>query len=159
MGLKEQLEERRQREEAKRYFRQNNPYYFSTETWIKLVIVGLLVSLGCGLAYGLFTMLVHIQFTYILSMIGIVIARSLKKISQVGNEKLGILTVVLYFVSLIFSQVMSIALYNLALGGSLLVLFNPGLWLSCVMSLFTGSIISSLFYVVGAVYAYNYACQ
>ena len=159
MGFKEELEARRQREEAKRYFRQNNPYYFSSQTWTKLILVGLALSLGCGLAYGLFTMMVHIQFSYILSMIGIVIAKRLKKISGVGNEKLGILTVILYFISLIFSHVMSIVCFNVMIGGSFMVLFNPAVWLSGAMRLFTGSVISSLFYLVGAVYAYNYACQ
>ena len=121
--------------------------------------MGLALSLGCGLAYGLFTMMVHIQFSFILSMIGIVIAKRLKKISGVGNEKLGILTVILYFISLIFSHVMSIVCFNVMIGGSFMVLFTPAVWLSSAMSLFTGSVISSLFYVVGAVYAYNYACQ
>lgn len=159
MGLKESLEERRQREEAKRYFRSNNPYFFSSEMWMKLIISGLGVSLGCGLLYGLFTMLVRIQFSYVLALIGVVIAKALRKISGVGNEKLGILTVVLYFFSIVFSFVISIALYNLMAGGSVMVIFNPMVWLAGFTNLFTGSIISSIFYLFGAIYAYNLASQ
>ena len=159
MGIKESLEERRQREEAKRYFRSNNPYFFSTELWLKLIFVGIGVSLGCGLLYGLFTMLIHIQFSYVLALIGVVIAKALRKIAGVGNEKLGILTVVLYFFSLIFSFVFSIAFYNLMAGGNFMVFFSPVVWLAGVSNLFSGSIISSMFYLFGAIYAYNLASQ
>ena len=157
MGWKEKLEEKRQREEAKRYFRSNNPYYFSNEMWMKLIVTGLFVSLGCGIAYGLFTMLIHIQFSYILALIGVVIAKALRKVAGVGNEKLGILTVVLYFVSLVFSNVVSIAIYYLMLGGNIAGIFSPGILLSALTSLFSGSMISSIFYLFGAIYAYNIA--
>lgn len=159
MGFKEDLEARRQREEAKRYFRSNNPYYFSSETWLKLVIVGILVALGCGVLYGLFTMLISIRFSYILGLVGVVIAKALKKISRVGNEKLGILCVVLYFFSLVFSNVVCTTVLNLAYGGSLAVLFNGSVWLYAFTEIFTGSIFSGIIYVMGALYAYNYASQ
>ena len=157
MGWKEKLEEKKQREEAKRYFRSNNPYFFSTEMWIKLIIVGLLVSLGCGVAYGLFTMLIKIEFSYILALIGVVIAKVLRKVAGVGNEKLGILTVVLYFFSIVFSNVVSIAVYFLMIGGNLAGIFTLDIWLLAFTSLFSNSVISSIFYLFGAIYAYNVA--
>jgi len=159
MGFKEDLEARRQREEAKRYFRSNNPYYFSSETWVKLITVGFAMSLGCGFLYGLFTMLVNIRFSYILGIVGVAIAKALRKISTVGNEKLGILTVLLYFFSIIFSNVVSVAMMNMMLGGSLLVIFNPTVWLAGISEVFMGSYLSGIVYIIGAIYAYNYATQ
>lgn len=159
MGFKEDLEARRQREEAKRYFRSNNPYYFSTETWIKMIVVGLLMALGCGALYGLFVMLTNIQMSYILGLVGIAIAKALKKISGVGNEKVGILTLIFYFLSIIFSHVFSIALVNYMVMGSVAVLFSPTVWQAAIASLFSGSYISGIVLIIGALYAYNYANQ
>ena len=44
-------------------------------------------------------------------------------------------------------------------GGNFMVIFSPVVWLAGVSNLFSGSIISSMFYLFGAIYAYNLASQ
>ena len=85
MGFKEDLEARRQREEAKRYFRTNNPYFLSSETWMKMIGVGLGMAIVCGALYGLFVTMIHVHFSYVLAFVVIAIAKSLRKVAGVGN--------------------------------------------------------------------------
>lgn len=157
MSWKEKIENRRQQEQARQFFRENNPEFFTTETWLKLVFVGLALAIACGFAYMLFTMVTHVNFSYILALMGIVIARALKKIAHTGNFKIGILTIVFYILALVLSHVFAIIWQMGALNHFFEFLFTPDVWRLAINMMASRGLMTGMIYFIGGAYAYQSA--
>ncbi len=158
MGIKEDLEERRQREAAKRYFRQNNVEFFDTKMWVKLFFSGFSMAIGCGFLYALFVSFSHIHFQYILGLIGIMIARTLKQVAHTGNRKIALLTVCFYafslFMSFVFTSVLMI--YTSIPGASFMGLLTNGLVYRMAFQQITSLHFFTVFiFIFGGIYGYQ----
>lgn len=161
MGWKERIEERRRREEAKSFFRDHNPEFFSSVTWLKLIASGLGMSIVFGLVYTLFVMITHIEFAYVLALLGIAIAKVFKKISHTGNFKIAILTIVFYvlglYLSYVFQTVYYFSSFLLNSGFHFSLLFEGMVWHTALSLMADSGIMTGIIYLIGGLYAYQYA--
>ena len=160
MSWKEDLDERKQKEEARRYFRENNTEFFSVETWLKLILAGIVLTLGFGILYSLFVRVTHVTFSYILALMGVAIAKVLKKIAKTGNMKIAILTIIFYAASIFMSHVFYYALEYFTLidyGTIFDYLFEPIVWRTALSALSDSGIMPRIISIIGGFYAYNSA--
>lgn len=160
MSWKDEMVERKQRKEAQRFFRQNNDEFFSTAVWIKLILVTFGMAIACGVAYGAFVMLTHLQAAYILALLGVGIARVMKKVAGTGNEKVAILTIISYILAILFSYVFSYAFeYFLAIdfGNIFQYIFSPMVWKTALQAITHSGLFTGLIFVIGGYYAYQNA--
>lgn len=149
MGFYEKYQEDKQRREARAYFRQHNKEFFDSKMWLKLIGTGFIAALGLGAAYGLFVSMLHIRFSYILSLAGFALSRLLKKTAGVGNKKVAYLTLAFYILTIYFSEV-TYLIFSFR-GFSVIFLFY-GLQL-----LFSEGFLTILVLALGGVYAYKNA--
>jgi len=160
MGWKETFEQKRQRNEANRYFRGNNPEYFDASMWLKLIGAGLGMAIACGILYAAFIALTHLQMAYILALLGIAISKVLKKIAGTGNVKIAVLTVVFYVLAILFSYVFYIAYeYFIAIdyGTIFNYIFSAGTWRMALASISDSGIMTGIIFFIGGAYAYQNA--
>lgn len=160
MNWKEKLEEKRQRDEANRYFHENNPEFFSGTVWLKLIATGLVMAVGCGVLYAAFVALTHLHAAYILGLLGVVIAKVLKKVAKTGNVKIAILTVIFYALSIFLSYGFYYAFeYFIAIdyGTIFNYLFNAGVWKMAMAALTDLGLLTGIIFFIGGVYAYQNA--
>ena len=91
-------------------------------------------------------------------MIGFAVSRALKKVAGTGNQKIAILTVGFYVLSIIFSYVFYDALmYFLAIdyGNLFSYLFDPAIWKIAIASLADSGILTGIVFLIGGIYAYQ----
>ena len=160
MGIKEQLEERRRQQEAKRYFRQNNDAFFDAKKWAMLIFSGLSISLACGFLYGLFVSIAHIHFQFILALVGIAIASTRKKVAHIGNTKVAWLSVIFYVFALYMSHVfvIVISMSSMIGGGSFFaLLLEPDIYRLGFQSFASNHVLTILIFVLGGYYTYEIA--
>ncbi len=152
-------QERKERREAQKFFRQHNREYFDAKMWVKLILTGLCLAVVFGLLYAAFVAITNVRFLYILAFIGVLIARALKKVAGTGNTKIGILTIIFYVLSIIFSNVFY-ALYTYWLSTGLspfALLFSPYVWRMGLSALLSNNIFAGLCIILGGYYAYQSA--
>lgn len=151
---------KRQRAEAKRYFRNNNSEFFSTTTWLKLVGAGLGLAIGLGVVYAIFVTVTHLQAAYILGLLGVVIARCLKKVAGTGNMKVAILTIICYVLMIYFSFGFYIAFVrytSIHYGTILNYVFEPIVWRLALSAIANSGIFTGIIFFIGGAYAYQCA--
>ena len=105
MGFKEDYESYKQRKEVKKYFRSQNDLYLNQEQWIKVIVVTLLVSIACGLSLAFITELLGWNIMYLYLILGTIISSTVKNISGVQSNQMGILSACMTLFSCIIAQI------------------------------------------------------
>ena len=156
MGLKEQYENYKQRQDAKNYFRQNNDTLLTGIDMIKAAVVGILVASVCGYVLMLVLSGIGINLSIFELAIGYVVAYALKKVTGKSGVTLGVIAVICYFVGIVIGYVLYLIMQLTSFGIPLSMMFMPGVT-QILQLLFGGDVITTLFYIAGAVVAYWYA--
>ncbi len=147
MGFKEDYEAYKQRKEVQKYFRSQNDLYLDKNEWIKVIIVSALVSVVCGLSLGFITEILSWNIMYLYILLGYIIARTVKSVSGIESEQMGILSGVLTFIACVIAQ----------MPFAYLSIFNiPFAFLFAIESIISDLFVL-LFVVVGVFVAYTNA--
>lgn len=104
MGLKEDYEAYKQRREVQKYFRSQNDLYLDRESWSKVIIVTLLVSIVCGLSLGFITELLAWNIMYLYLILGYIISNTVKNVSGVESKQMALLSSIMTLISCIIAQ-------------------------------------------------------
>lgn len=154
MAFKDKYEDYKQRKEAQRYFRSNNDQFLDSSQWMKVILYGLLASIGIGVVLGLVIYYAPITSIWFYIITGYLVAMAITKASGVHCQQAGYASVVFTFLSYVFSIMTMYALSYASIG------FNIGLmglisliWPS-IKYMFTGNIISIILMIVGLYEAY-----
>ncbi|MCD8027722.1 MAG: hypothetical protein LUF02_03475 [Erysipelotrichaceae bacterium] len=154
MALKDKYENYKQRKEAQRYFRSNNDQFLDSSQWMKVILYGLLASIGIGVVLGLVIYYTPITSLWFYIITGYLVAMAITKASGVQCQQAGYASVVFTFLSYVFSIMTMYVLGYASIG------FNIGLtgiisliWPS-IKYMFTSSIISIILMIVGLYEAY-----
>jgi len=154
MALKDKYENYKQRKEAQRYFRSNNDQFLDSSQWMKVILYGLLASIGIGVVLGLVIYYAPITSLWFYIITGYLVAMAITKASGVQCQQAGYASVVFTFLSYVFSIMTMYVLGYASIG------FNIGLtgiisliWPS-IKYMFTSSIISIILMIVGLYEAY-----
>ncbi len=119
--------------------------------------MGLLSAIGLGIAYGLLTMLLRIQFSAIYIGVAYVIAEVVRKYGRGVTQKFSVLGAVLVFISILIGDTIA----SFGLQGWLNILVHPSSWLGAVrilaqlhLTMNFSNMLGVLFRVYGIWYAY-----
>lgn len=151
MKFLEKIEAYKQRQEAKKFFNQNNDYYLSIIDYVKLFAVGIITSTLVSLIFDVISMQMSMSFLIFYLFIGYAVAFAVLKIAKYGSMKTGFVCAISYLLGLWFSSSVLIAYMYSRFGTtfSVLVCLKNGFY-----SLLNGDLITYLFILAGAFIAY-----
>ena len=156
MGLKEKYGEYKQRQDAKSYFRQNNDVLLTTTDIMKAAIAGIVVASICGYALMLIISNIGMNLSIFEIAIGYLVALVLKKVTGKSGVTLGVVAVICYFLGIVIGYMVYLTLSLVALGIPFSMMFMPGIT-QILQLLFGGDVLSTLFYLAGAIVTFLYA--
>lgn len=147
MNFQEKYNEYKQRQEAKKFFNQNNDYHLSTIDYIKMIVAGILVAMFSTIIFELISLQIGWNFSIFNILTGYFTGFIILKIARYGNKNVGIISVVCYVLGTFFAPaVMYYAFWHQVLSLSMCIQIAISQY---------GSLISLLFIVVGAITAYE----
>lgn len=128
--------------------------------FIKAVIAGIVVSVICGIAYGLLIQLVHMQISLLYIAIGYVIGTVIQKTGYGLTMKYQITGALLTFLAIWIGD--TFAIYGTE--GSFMILTTPSAWYPamqmCVITYLSGGINALpgiMFRIIGVWFGYHYS--
>ena len=145
MGLKEDYEAYKQRKEVQKYFRTQNDLYLDNESWIKVVVVSLLVSIACGLSLGFITELLGWNIMYLYLILGYIVSNTVKSVSGVESKQMAIVSCVMTLLSCVIAQ----------MPFSLLASLNILMALYFAVTTIVNDLFVLMFVIIAVVIAYN----
>lgn len=151
--MKFNWQEYKERNEAKRYFRQNNDQFLSSEQWIKTIGAGLLGAIVLGVIHGAITMKLEMDFSLFYIVIGYAVANILTSVSKVSSPQIGIASAILTFVSFYFSHVASLYIMNSMIGFQVLSFGN--ILYYAAQSFMYNDLLDWIFIIIGVFVAYQ----
>ena len=132
----------------------------NNQRFVKAIIIGVLSSVGIGLAYGLILSLVHIQMEIFFLAMGWCIGQVIQKYGRGVGKKFQVLGAICTFLAILIGDLC----YSFGIGGIFHILFNPSTWgmaLRIWMQLHLSTSISNLlgiaFRIFGIYFGYYYA--
>lgn len=152
MGFQEKYEEYKQRQEAKRFFNQNNDYHLDVIDYVKLLLVGTCTGTVVSLIFDVIQMQTSVTFSIFYLLIGYAVAFAVLKVAKYGSVKTGIICVISYLLGLWFGFAFLTAYFFYTLGASIPVFYclQTGLY-----GLIQNDLITYLFIFAGAFIAYS----
>ena len=96
MNLQEKYNEYKQRQEAKKFFNQNNDYHLSISDYIKMFVVGTVIAIFSTIAFDFISLQIGWSFSYFDILTGYFTGFIVLKIARYGSEKVGIISVTYY---------------------------------------------------------------
>ena len=96
MNLQEKYNEYKQRQEAKKFFNQNNDYHLSISDYIKMFVVGTVIAIFSTIAFDFISLQIGWSFSYFDILTGYFTGFIVLKIARYGSETVGIISVLCY---------------------------------------------------------------
>ena len=93
MNLQEKYNEYKQRQEARKFFNQNNDYHLSISDYIKMFVVGTVIAIFSTIAFDFISLQIGWSFSYFDILTGYFTGFIVLKIARYGSEKVGIISV------------------------------------------------------------------
>ena len=146
MNLQEKYNEYKQRQEAKKFFNQNNDYHLSISDYIKMFVVGTVIAIFSTIAFDFLSMKIGWSFSYFDILTGYFTGSVVLKIARYGSEKVGIISAVCYLLGTLFTPMLTYSIF-----------WNQSVSLVTAIQLALGQIsdlFSLVFIAVGAMTAY-----
>ena len=147
MNFQEKYTEYKQRQEAKKFFNQNNDYHLSTIDYIKIIVIGTVIAMFSTIVFELIGLQIGWSFSFFNILTGYFTGSIVLKIAKYGSQKVGIASIICYVLGTFFAPA---AMYY--------VFWRQMLSLSMCFQIAMaqyGDLISILFIVVGAITAYE----
>ena len=147
MGFQEKYEEYKQRQEAKRFFNQNNDYHLDTIDYVKLLLAGIAAGTVVSLLFDVIEMQLGMSFSIFYLFIGYAVAFVVLKLAKYGSVKTGVICVISYLLGLWFGLAVLTAYFFHSFGTSIPVFYclQTGLF-----GLIQSDLITYLFIFAGA---------
>ena len=146
MNLQEKYNEYKQRQEAKKFFNQNNDYHLSISDYIKMFVVGTVIAIFSTIAFDFISLQIGWSFSYFDILTGYFTGFIVLKIARNGSEKVGIISVICYLLGTLFTPILT---YYAFWGQSLTLMIAIQLAIGQFSNLF-----SLVFIAIGAMTAY-----
>lgn len=152
MKFQEKLEAFKQRQEAKKFFNQNNDYYLTPIDYVKLFLVGIVTATIVSLIFDVIGTELNMRFSVFYLFIGYAVSYAVLKTAKYGSIKTGVICLISYLLGLWFSSVLLLMYYYQSFGISLSFF---GYLKNGLFALFNGNILTYLFIFAGAYIAYT----
>lgn len=149
MGLKEELQKRKERNEAIKYFRQNNDAFLSPGKYIYITLCIIGISLVSGFIQAALTTGTGWRLGFVYLITAYLIALVAKKASSYVNNNVKIICYIGYVIAIISTPIFMTANY-IGLHYLPSLLFNVSMWINALTSLLQPDIFGWIFYIMGA---------
>lgn len=157
MNYKEKLEERKQRKEAQAFFNQHNDAVLKPIDWIKILGIGVLISIVGGFVLAYITDALGFRVGIFSAVVGYFVGSTCLKYARYGSVKLGVNAIVIYIVGIVIGTSLCGMVSLTRFGLSLSFLFQTGAFMEFIKATLTsifGSPFAIISYAFGAVAAY-----
>lgn len=155
MSLKDKIEEYKERQETKRYFRSNNDQFLDTQGWIKIILIGIIAAVLIGVVLGLVISTIRITSMWFYLIAAYLISNIVSRVSDIHSKQMGILAATLAILSYIVVN-MTMIYYPMVSAG--ILLFGPiDVFKLAIQSFISGNIFTSIIALVGVFVAYQQA--
>ncbi|WP_041138324.1 hypothetical protein [Beduini massiliensis] len=149
MGLKEDMQRRKERREAMQYFRSNNDAFLSPAQYAIVIVSILVISLICGFIQAAITTGTTFRFGVIYLLSAYLIAKVAKKTSSYVNPKVRVICYIGYALSIIATPIFVVGIM-IGLNYLPALLLNPQMWIQALTSILRPDIFGWIFYILGA---------
>lgn len=160
MSFQDKYDEYKQRQEARKFFNQNNDVKLSSTDYIKVVLVGIVVATGGAIITEVLQNAIGWRFAICDLIIGYLVGLAMKKVGRYGSQQLAFMAVVCYFIGFILGITIYVMHYWAQLVSWSFMLSN-GLLMEGIKTalsyVFTGDLLATLFIIFGAGMAYSVA--
>lgn len=150
MSFQDKYEEYKQRKEARDFFNQNNNEKVYGKDYLIAILVGLGSTMVMGCVLTWITSIIGFNFSYFTIVIGILEAQAIKKIVEKSGQELAIIAAVTFIIGVVLAQTvytaLTISFFNIEIFVELLKFY--------FQNMFTGSLLSTIIYLFGALAAY-----
>lgn len=146
MNFQEKYNEYKQRQEAKKFFNQNNDYHLTVSDYVRMLIVGTVIATFSNIAFDLISLKIGWSFAYFNILTGYFTGFIVLKIARYGSEKVGIISVVCYVLGTLFTPILTYYVF-----------WNQSISLTLGVQIAIGQfsdLFSLVFIAIGAVTAY-----
>lgn len=146
MNFQEKYNEYKQRQEAKKFFNQNNDYHLSVSDYVRMLIVGTVIAIFSNIAFDLISLKIGRSFAYFNILTGYFTGFIVLKMARYGSEKVGIVSVVCYVLGILFTPILTYYVF-----------WNQSISLTLGIQIALGQfsdLFSLVFIAIGAVTAY-----
>lgn len=150
MSFQDKYEEYKQRKEARDFFNQNNDQKVLGKDYIIAILVGLGSTIVMGVALTWFISLVGFNLSYFTVLIGALEAMAIKKVLDKSGQELAIIAAVTFIVGIVVAQ----TLYTMLITPFIDLSFFVEIFKFYFKNMFTGSVLSTIIYLFGAIAAY-----
>lgn len=149
MGLKEDMQKRKERREAMQYFRSNNDAFLSPAQYAIVIVCILVISLVCGFIQAAITSGTTVRFGIVYLLSAFLIAKVAKKTSSFVNPKVRVICYIGYALSIIATPIFNFAI---AVGLQYLpaLILEPQMWVYALNAILRPDIFGWIFYILGA---------
>lgn len=106
MGLQDKINEMKEKRETQSYFRKNNSEYLEPMDYLKALAVGMLVAVAGGFIIQFVAITIELYFLYAFLGVGLGVGATVKKVTNTGNIKLGLVALIAYVVGVAFGMVL-----------------------------------------------------
>lgn len=154
MGLKEKLEERKERQEAINYFRQNNDAFMSPSRYLIITISAFLMAFVGALIQAVFTSGTGISFGLFYLVAAYLIAMSAKRTSTMVNDNVIMISMVAYVLMIVLSKLFLVWLPMFGFSHIFMALTNIKLWNMAFKMVITPNVFAWLSYIMGGIELY-----
>lgn len=148
MGLKEKLEERKERQEALKYFRSNNDAFMSIDRYVIIFLAVLLVSIITALVQAIFTIGTSISFGLFYLLGAYFIAVVTKKLATTINEYITIIAFIGFILMIIMSRMFTFAIPIYGVLNFYVPLFQSSWWALAITSIVSPDIFGWIMYII-----------
>lgn len=150
MSFQDKYEEYKQRKEARDFFNRNNDEKVRGIDYIIAILVGLGSTIVMGIVLTWFISLVGFNLSYFTVLIGVLEAIAIKKVLNKSGQELAIIAAVTFIVGIVIAQtlytILTIPFFDLSIFIDIFKFY--------FQNMFTGSVLSTIIYLFGAVAAY-----
>lgn len=150
MSFQDKYEDYKQRKEARDFFNRNNDEKVSGKDYLIAILVGLGSTIIMGFILTWITSKIGFNLSYFTILIGIFEARAIKKVLDKSGQELAIIAAVTFMIGIIFGQAIFAA--------SILPFFSLEMFMGLLkfyfQNMLTGSLLSTIIYLFGAMAAY-----
>lgn len=103
MNFQEKYTEYKQRQEAKKFFNQNNDYHLSTIDYIKIIVIGTVIAMFSTIVFELIGLQIGWSFSFFNILTGYFTGSIVLKIAKYGSQKVGIASIICYVLGTFFA--------------------------------------------------------
>lgn len=155
MSLQDKYNDYKERQETKKYFRQNNDQFLDTNQWMKVIAFGLISSVLMGIVHSILVSLLKMDFSLFYIVIGYFMSKILVYAAGVQSKSVAWASAVFTVLTFFIDKIIIVLTILMTSGADFPMMLSMIPF--CLEMVFNVDVLDLIFIVVGACVAYQQA--